>query len=225
MSVSPANLYIERRSNAAIHTVTVSGSSSSAVSWALSGCTGDACGTISSGGLYTAPAMIPAKTTNSVTATLQSDSSKTSTATVTLQPLSVSVSPGSVSLLQGQTQQFTANVTGHSNKAMSTWSLSDCSGSCLRNDRYQRDVHCTSIRNGSLIRDSDGNVTGGYHQIRYGDRSTPATANLSFNLARDSVCRHWPDTEFHRHTAERLHQCGELHGRLQRVARLPLAEH
>ena len=108
-------------------TARVTGTSSTAVTWSTSGCT-SACGTIDSSGLYTAPSPIPSDATVTVVATLQSDTSKTGSAKVTQVPVGVTVSPGSVSLGAGATQQFTATLTGTNTTAV-TWSVSRCTGS------------------------------------------------------------------------------------------------
>jgi len=114
-------------------TATVSNTSNTAVTWSLggSGCAGSACGTISSGGLYTAPLSVPKPAQVFVTATSVADSTKSATATVTvLPPVAVGISPTSAQLLTGAHQQFTATVSNTSNTAV-TWSLggSGCSGS------------------------------------------------------------------------------------------------
>ena len=67
-------------------------------------------GTISSTGLYTAPADVPSPETVTVKAVWQSNSTKTITATVAITPSSsVSISPTVVTLAAGGTQLFTAN--------------------------------------------------------------------------------------------------------------------
>ena len=96
-------------------TATVSGSRNEEISWSATG------GSVSSEGLYTAPATAG---TYTVTATSQADTMKSASATVTVTAtpvVAVSISPGSASLLTGGTQQFTATITGTSNAAV-TWS-------------------------------------------------------------------------------------------------------
>ena len=60
-------------------TATVKGTSSTAVMW---NCTGTGCGTITAAGMYTAPTSIPSEATVTVVATLQSDGTKSGSATV-----------------------------------------------------------------------------------------------------------------------------------------------
>jgi hypothetical protein len=95
----------------------VSGTTNTAVTWTASA------GTVTSGGLYTAPSSAGSYT---VTATSAADSSKSSSAAVTVtQPIqvSISVSPSTANLQTGAQQQFSAYVSGTSNTAV-TWSAS-----------------------------------------------------------------------------------------------------
>ena len=66
----------------------VTGTSNTVVAWAVSGtgCSGRACGTISSSGLYTAPTAAPSPASVTITATSDSDPSKFATASVTILP-------------------------------------------------------------------------------------------------------------------------------------------
>ena len=114
-------------------TATVINTSNTAVTWSLagSGCSGSACGSISSSGLYTAPSTVPSPAQVTVTATSVADSTKSSSAVVTvILPVAVTISPATAQVLTGAHQQFTANVANTSNTAV-TWSLSGsgCSGS------------------------------------------------------------------------------------------------
>jgi hypothetical protein len=87
---------------------TVTGTSNTAVTWSVS--EGSAGGSVSTGGVYTAPA---SGGTYHVVATSQADSSKSQTAavTVTEKIVSVEVNPGSTTVTAGGTVQFTATVT------------------------------------------------------------------------------------------------------------------
>jgi Fe-S cluster assembly iron-binding protein IscA len=114
-------------------TATVRNTSNTAVTWSVagSGCSGSACGTITTGGLYTAPAAVPSPAQIFVTATSVADSSKSSKASVTiLAPVGVTVSPASAQVLTGGHQQFAATVSNSNNTAV-TWSVagSGCRGS------------------------------------------------------------------------------------------------
>ncbi len=91
------------------------------VSWSLSA---GVPGTLTSTGLYTAPASIAEQQIVTVTATSQANPAQSASATVTLMPpVSVTISPASVTLNQNQTQQFTATVSNSANTAV-TWTMS-----------------------------------------------------------------------------------------------------
>src|SRR5947199_6366784 len=103
---------------------TVSGSSRQIVNWLANGILGgnSAVGTITASGLYTAPALAPS---GPVTVTAQSvqPNAPSASATVFVMPqpggtMSVSISPTSASLQTGQTQQFSATVSGTVNTAI-----------------------------------------------------------------------------------------------------------
>lgn len=107
--------------------VSGTGNYSSAVTWtALSG-------TITSSGLYTAPATVPTSGSDTVKATSTQDSTRSGTATVTVVPAptitSVAVSCNAPSVQTGQTVQCSATVlgTGNFNSAVN-WSVNGISG-------------------------------------------------------------------------------------------------
>jgi hypothetical protein len=90
----------------ATFTATVTNSTNTAVTWAVSTANG---GTITAGGVYTAPTAaegLPGSAT--ITATSQADSTKSATATVTITPTSV---PGSYPLTVTATEGPTTNTT------------------------------------------------------------------------------------------------------------------
>jgi hypothetical protein len=64
----------------------VTGTSNTGLGWTVSGdgCSGAACGTVSSSGLYTAPATVPSPATVTVTATSESDATESASANVTI---------------------------------------------------------------------------------------------------------------------------------------------
>lgn len=98
---------------------------------------GPAGGTVSAAGLYQAPTV----TTNNVfhvVATSISDPSQSGLAEVTVKPVvTVSVSPESVTLSPGETQQFSASVTGAANTAV-VWTLQEgaAGGTLDQNGNY-----------------------------------------------------------------------------------------
>lgn len=112
---------------------TVTGSSNTAVMWTITGigCAGNICGTVSPLGLFTAPALPPNPPFLSVVATSVADPTKFATATVTILPVvNITISPISATLAPSASRQFSAQVTGSSNTAVS-WSVSGtgCAGS------------------------------------------------------------------------------------------------
>jgi hypothetical protein len=110
-------------------TATVTGTTNTAVTWQVDGVTGgnSTVGTISTSGLYTAPASIPSPATVTVQAVSQADNTKTASATVTVVTISVTVKPASAMMVVNATQQFTATVTGTSNGAV-TWQVNGTTG-------------------------------------------------------------------------------------------------
>jgi hypothetical protein len=114
---------------------TVTGTSNAAVTWSVTGagCSGAACGTISSGGLYTPPASVPSPATLQVTVTSVANPTKSASASVTIVAAAavlLSISPTSASVPTASVGSFTATVTGTPNVEVA-WSLTGagCSGS------------------------------------------------------------------------------------------------
>jgi hypothetical protein len=110
-------------------TATVSGTTNMAVTWVVTG--GAANGSITSAGVYTAPATVPTPATVTVTATSQADATKSASATITVaataSAVQVTVQPPTASISNFRTQQFTANVTGSANTAV-TWQVNGTAG-------------------------------------------------------------------------------------------------
>jgi hypothetical protein len=136
VTISPAMAQVVRGGHQQF-TATVTGTTDTSVNWGVagSGCSGSACGTISSAGLYTAPSTIPAPPQVTVKATSQANSAKSASALVTIiPPVHVSISPTSaVVAVKGQ-QQFRATVAGSTTTSVD-WSISGaaCSGSTCGN--------------------------------------------------------------------------------------------
>jgi len=103
----------------------VTGTTNPAVTWSVDSIAGGnpSAGTISGSGLYTAPA---SSGTHTVTATSVANTSKSASAIVTVQgPLSIT--PGSVGLIAGTTQQFSVSAQGQTNPSV-TWSVDGVTG-------------------------------------------------------------------------------------------------
>src|SRR5438094_904013 len=113
-------------------TATVRKTDKKAVTWQVNGVPGGnaTAGTISSAGLYTAPAAVPSPATVTVTAVSQADATKSASAQVTITAptaVSVTISPTSATVGAGGMQQFTATVTNTNNTAV-TWQVNGVPG-------------------------------------------------------------------------------------------------
>ena len=140
-------------------TATVSGISNQSVTWSLS----PSVGTIGSTGLYTAPATITGSQQVVATAVSVADSSKTGTAAITVgtQPqggVSVAIDPQTVSLAAGQSQQFTATVSGTANAAV-TWSVGSSLGSISNSGLYSAPSGLTAQQSTSVVATSVADPT------------------------------------------------------------------
>ena len=88
------------------------GSSIAAVNWSLSGagCTGASCGSLTSSGFYTAPAVVGSGFLVTVTAALQSDATKKASAGVSVRGSNsggLTITPATASVVAGGLQLFT----------------------------------------------------------------------------------------------------------------------
>ncbi len=132
VTVSPSGAIVELGAQQQFSATVVNGSSQN-VTWSVSG--GVVNGNIDSGiGLYTAPGLMPASSTISITATSQSNPSASGSATVTLTggPVTVTVSPATLNLfanVAGNTwqasatqQQFSATVNNAANQSVN-WAV------------------------------------------------------------------------------------------------------
>lgn len=117
-----------------------------------------AVGTISSTGLYTAPAVIGSSQVVSVKATSVSDATKSAVSTITLVPVSVAISPATKSMAAGQQQQFTASVKGLANTAV-TWSVSPAVGTISAAGLYTAPTTVTTTQTVSVRATSVADTT------------------------------------------------------------------
>lgn len=108
---------------------TVMNTTNTAVTWQVNGTTGGSpsSGTITSGGLYTAPSSAPSGQIM-VTAVSQADTTISASATVTITATTseIAISPSSATVLAGATQQFTAAQSGAS--VAVTWQVNNNTG-------------------------------------------------------------------------------------------------
>jgi hypothetical protein len=138
---TPPSATVQPRGTAQ-YTAKVTGTTNQAVTWSLS----PSVGTISSSGLYTAPASVSSTTEVIVRATSVADSSRYSTSLLTISGpagVTVSINPPSTTLQQGGSAQFTAQVGGAPNTAV-TWSLSPAVGSISSTGLYAAPNSITS---------------------------------------------------------------------------------
>jgi uncharacterized repeat protein (TIGR03803 family) len=116
VTVSPTAVQVAA-SGAQQFTATVTGSTNTAVTWAVNAINGgnSTIGTISGTGLYNAPAVVPNPATVTVTATSQADTSVSASASVTITSATtggVTISPQTVSVPVSGVQTFVATVSG-----------------------------------------------------------------------------------------------------------------
>jgi hypothetical protein len=112
---------------------TVSGAQNTGVLWQVGGISGGngVVGTITANGTYTAPSAPPTGGSVVVTAISIADNSKSGSAVLSVvaqpQPVNVAIFPNSVTVPGGQTQQFTASVTGTANTSV-IWAANGTQG-------------------------------------------------------------------------------------------------
>ena len=135
VSVTPANGSVLLGGQATFN-ATVTNTTDTAVSWSVSGVPGGsaALGTITSAGVYTAPADLPSLATVQITATSHTDPSKSGSGNLAVtSDISLSLTPNPASVEIGASQSFQAIVTsgGHPDTSM-RWSLSGpaCTSGC-----------------------------------------------------------------------------------------------
>ena len=130
-AITPATVNLGTSSTQAFTGAAVANdSSNSGVTWSINPASG--AGTIvAATGVYSAPTtVISSATTVTVTATSVKDPTKSATATITLQPITIgAISPATVTLNGGGTQTFTgAALTYDGSNSGVTWSISPASG-------------------------------------------------------------------------------------------------
>jgi hypothetical protein len=116
-------------SNVATYTATLTpvanSNPSRIINWRVTDirCAGAECGTISSDGVYTAPALPPSAATVQIVATPLADSSKAAALSVSILPvIGISISPSAATVALGASQALQATVTG-AQGATVTWDV------------------------------------------------------------------------------------------------------
>ena len=129
VSISPTNASVAVNLTQQF-SATVTNTSNTAVTWSLSGsgCSGASCGSITSNGLYTAPATPPSPANVAVTATSAADPTKSAKASVQVVNIGVTIAPKTTTVALNGTQQFAASVTPSGAPQTVTWAVS-CAGS------------------------------------------------------------------------------------------------
>ncbi len=130
LSISP-NTAALQTSQSEQFTAALNGIVDPAVTWSVDGVAGGNAtwGTISSNGLYQAPASVPSSRVVTVTATTADGTSNSVPVTLSgvSGPISVSITPTSASLSGSETQQFTSAVSGTTNTSV-TWLVNGHAG-------------------------------------------------------------------------------------------------
>jgi hypothetical protein len=178
VSVAPNRVTLAPAQNQQF-TATVTGTSQQSVVWTLN----KAVGTISSTGLYTAPASPTSQEMVTVSATSKADPTKTASATVTLPLLpvvAVSVAPGSVTLAPAQSQQFAATVTGTSQQGV-VWTLNKAVGTISSTGLYTAPPSIIGLQNVVVTATSTA------------DQTKAASANLSITPAGNAYLTYYVD--------------------------------
>src|SRR5229473_1149440 len=135
VTLTPANGSVVL-GNQVTFVATVTNTTDTAVTWSVGGVPGGnaTLGTITSAGVYTAPADLPSPATVQVTATSHADPTKSSTGTLAItSDIALSLTPNPASVELGASQAFQATVTssGHPDTSV-RWSLSGpaCTSGC-----------------------------------------------------------------------------------------------
>ena len=193
VNVTPASATV-LLGNSVDFIATVSGTSNTAINWAVNGIPGgnSSMGAISSTGIYQAPAILPAQANMQIVATSQADVSSSARATVTVSSdVSVQLAPATVSVAPGATQSFTAAISSSGHPASTvSWSVSGagCSGSACGTISFaglytapaaapqppQVTVSATSVADPSKSATAVATISGGAHTIAV----TPANATV-----------------------------------------------
>ena len=133
VTVTPSSAKVNKGATQAF-SANVSGATDQSVFWSIVGAvpdSGDAThGFIDNAGAYIAPTTVPSPATITVKATSGADTTKSGTASVTIQAgssVSVVVSPANINVPTFGSQQFTGTVTGNANTAL-TWKVNGTTG-------------------------------------------------------------------------------------------------
>ena len=181
VSVSPASVSLNISGTQQFTATVQNDSQNLGVTWSVNGVVGGSAtaGTISTSGVYTAPASVPGPSVT-VTAKSNADTNRSGSATVTvLAAVSVNVAPASPSIQLNQSQGFTASVSNDPGNQGVNWSLSGagCSGTTCGT---LSNVTATSVTYTAPVSlPSPASVTLTAASKRDGSKSAAATITLS----------------------------------------------
>src|SRR5262249_51016195 len=136
VSVSPSTANVGTSNTQPFTAQVTNDTQNKGVTWSLSGagCSGSACGSLTSVAAlsvtYNGPTTIPSPVTVTLTATSVADNTKSASATITVTQgtLNVTISPKRAAVTLSQTQQFTANVANDPLNGGVTWSVDGNNG-------------------------------------------------------------------------------------------------
>jgi hypothetical protein len=130
VTINPTSASVEASGGTQAFSATITNSLDSTVTWQVNGVAGGSAttGTISAGGVYTAPSTVPSPAAVTVAAVSNADTTKTASAQVTVTPMiTVTVSPTSASVAVSVAQPFSATVMNSANTAVS-WQVNGVAG-------------------------------------------------------------------------------------------------
>jgi len=176
ISVAPTWISLTNGQSAAF-SATVAGASNTSVTWST-----PSFGSMTAGGVYTAPVTLSSQQNVTVTATSVTDLSKTASATIALIPtITVAVNPTSIALTGGQSTALNGVVFGASNGAI-TWSISPQVGT-ISNGIYTAPLPVASAQTVTVTATSQASpgrsASAVLSLIPVSIAVTPATASLS----------------------------------------------
>ena len=130
VTVNPTSASVEANAGTQAFSATVTNSLDSTVTWEVNGVAGGSAttGTVSVGGVYTAPSTVPSPATVTVTAVSNADTTRSASAQVAVTPMiTVAVSPTSANVPVSAAEAFSATVMNSANTTV-TWEVNGVAG-------------------------------------------------------------------------------------------------
>jgi len=167
----------------------VTGTSNTAVAWSVNGIGGgnSSVGTISGSGLFTAPTVMPASATVTITGISVADTAATGSALVTLKDdIVVTISPPSATVPVGTAQVFTATVTASGSPATGvTWSVNGIAGGNATIGTIAATGNASATYTAPAAQPSPPNVT--VAAISVADATKTGTAVVTITCTANSI--------------------------------------